>query len=45
MNFGNRNGIFQDYQTIKDEKQMLLDKLYIDEKRRRHHAINPFHKQ
>lgn len=43
MYFETKFNTIQDYQIIKDEKKMLLDKIYADEKRRRHHHINPFH--
>lgn len=32
----------QDRQIIRDEKKMLLDKIYADQKRIRHNHMNPF---
>ena len=42
MRFETSINFIKDYQTIKDEKKMLLDKLYTHEKRKRHNRINPF---
>lgn len=42
MYFDTSVNMVDDYQIIKDEKKILLDKIYADETKRRHNRFNPF---
>ena len=42
MYFETKFNTLQGHQIIRDEKVMILDKIYADQKRKRHNHTNPF---